>query len=207
MKIHEHVQEEILEAYVLRRLQAEEREFVEDHILICEPCQKRLDETRQFVRAAQIAAARIREQKKRGGHLRSYLWNPEKKRPSWAVVAMASLGLALGISYRYSASPVVQEVSLMTTRGGEDAEVKWQRGLRLKLKLSLQGVEPTSDYQVVVVDGSGRPIWRSGTLRAQGPDVMEVDLPRQLARGAYWVRLFAGGEGERLLREYPLRVQ
>ena len=60
MEIVEHVPEDDLELYAMRSLPAPESERLEDHLLICQSCQDRLQSTDEFV-AAMRAAGKIRE--------------------------------------------------------------------------------------------------------------------------------------------------
>jgi hypothetical protein len=60
VEIVEHVPEDDLELYAMRSLPAPESERLEDHLLICQSCQDRLQSTDEFV-AAMRAAGKIRE--------------------------------------------------------------------------------------------------------------------------------------------------
>jgi anti-sigma factor RsiW len=57
--LNDHIEDELLEAYALSRLQEPQLEYVEEHLLICEPCRARLVATDAFA-AAMRAAARPR---------------------------------------------------------------------------------------------------------------------------------------------------
>lgn len=57
-----HLQEELLEEYALGRLKGAPLGQVEEHLLLCETCRTRLQETEAFMQAARIAARRLREQ-------------------------------------------------------------------------------------------------------------------------------------------------
>src|SRR5215470_2315507 len=49
-----------LERYAMGKTSAEETDQIEDHLLICESCRDRLEETREFTAAMQSASAEIR---------------------------------------------------------------------------------------------------------------------------------------------------
>lgn len=207
MDTKSHVRDEILEAYVLKRLQAEDVDQVEDHLLICEFCQRRLDQSSQFIQATRIAATRIRAQE--SNHARRQPWwsVASISRPALAVVTVAILGIALSVSFRRSAEPVYEEIALMTTRGTGDHEVVGRSGLRLKLALGLQGVDQQPEYRVAVVDTSGKLIWQSGPVRPETRDEVRVTLDQEIGSGTYWVRLMSNSSSGSTLREYPLKVR
>lgn len=207
MNTKSHVRDEILEAYILKRLQAEDVDQLEDHLLICEYCQNRLDQSSQFIQATRIAATRIRAEETNQARRRPWWSVATIHRPAFAVVTIAILGIALSLSYRRSATPVYEEVALMTTRGTGENEVAGRSGLRLKLNLGLQGVDQQPEYRVLVVDTSGKLIWQSGPVRPETRDEVKVTLDQEIGTGTYWVRLMGNSNGKSTLREYPLKVR
>ncbi len=56
-----HLSEDLLEEYVFGRLKGSALSTVEEHLLICADCRRRLEETEGFIRAARIAARRLQE--------------------------------------------------------------------------------------------------------------------------------------------------
>src|SRR5215471_12060191 len=54
-----------LERYAMGKTSAEETEQIEEHLLICESCRDRLEETREFTAAMQSASAKVRLQDRR----------------------------------------------------------------------------------------------------------------------------------------------
>src|SRR5262245_61394504 len=63
-QFEEHSSEESLEMYALGRLRGPELEQLEEHLLICESCQDRLDTTEKYVKAMQGAARRLRQEER-----------------------------------------------------------------------------------------------------------------------------------------------
>ncbi|MDQ6704958.1 MAG: zf-HC2 domain-containing protein, partial [Acidobacteriota bacterium] len=55
-----HVSEDRLELYAMNRLTGVELESLEEHLLICEPCQVRLDQTETYVHAMRSSLAALR---------------------------------------------------------------------------------------------------------------------------------------------------
>jgi hypothetical protein len=59
-EIDRHVDSETLEAYSMGMSSQEETAFVEEHLLICETCQERLDETDSYVALMRMVAQQAR---------------------------------------------------------------------------------------------------------------------------------------------------
>ena len=57
----EHVTDDTLERYAMRTLPAPESDHLEEHLLICQPCQDRLQATDEYVVAIRAAAGKIRQ--------------------------------------------------------------------------------------------------------------------------------------------------
>jgi hypothetical protein len=207
MDTKSHVRDEILEAYVFKRLQAEDLDQVEDHLLICEHCQLRLEDTRQFIEATRTAAARIRMEENAGERPRSWWAALAASRPAWVVAGIAVLAFAVSLPLFHSAEPAYQELSLLTTRSANEPAVEGRSGLRLTLRLGLQGVDEQTEYHVALVDSSGKLIWKSGPVRAETREEVRVRIDQTLASGSYWVRLEGDATGQSVLREYPLQIR
>lgn len=54
--LNEHIDEELLEAYALSRLGEPDLGYVEEHLLVCEPCRARLVQTDAFAAALRAAS-------------------------------------------------------------------------------------------------------------------------------------------------------
>lgn len=207
MDTKSHVRDEFLEAYVFHRLQAEDVDQVEDHLLICEHCQTRLDQTREFIEATRTAAARIRREEAAGERPQSWWAVLAVRKPAWVVAGIAVLALAASLPLFRSANPTEQEVSLLTTRGAGEATVEGRSNLRLTLRLGLQGVDEQAEYHVALVDSSGKLVWKSGPVRSETREEVRVRIDQSLGSGAYWVRLQGDATGQSVLREYPLQIR
>ena len=57
----QHISDEVLESYAMQSLDPPEVEEVGEHLLDCEDCQERLDETADFVQAISAAAVTFRQ--------------------------------------------------------------------------------------------------------------------------------------------------
>ncbi len=59
MDLSEHVSQDALEQYAMETLPESEIEPLEEHLLVCEPCQDRLTHIDQFIAALRAAARKI----------------------------------------------------------------------------------------------------------------------------------------------------
>ncbi|MBI4910183.1 MAG: hypothetical protein HY820_41580 [Acidobacteria bacterium] len=227
-----HPLDETLEAYVFERLAEPELDSLEDHLLICDACRLRLQETETYISAMKQAGKKLRDQDFfRAG--RPSFWerltSPMLDGSMWsraaigAGMAVAVLGVVLLVPGTNPAPSGYQDVSLTATRGlespsGPSADA-W-----LRLHLNVEQLPPFAAGVALIVDAGGRQLWQSKPVAAAGEQELVVPLDRKLARGSYWVRLVSieGGQVPRnlrltecgagtapcaLLREYPLRVQ
>ena len=56
-----HMSEDDLERYAMKTLNVADLDRLDDHLLVCPECRKRLGETERYVLAMRAAAARLRE--------------------------------------------------------------------------------------------------------------------------------------------------
>jgi hypothetical protein len=183
---HGHMDPEDLERYSLGRTTPDETAGVEEHLLICEKCRDKLDETESFAFAVTAATAELH----RTGAKR------------WSKVAVLAAAACLLLAARAALwwsrgheAPIA--VSLMALRANSTVSVP--TGRTLELRPDLTGLPAASTFRIEVVDQSGKPVWR-GELAATRTAVV---VPAQSA-GAYFVRLYTPS-GE-LLREYGLQI-
>jgi len=183
-----HPDEDVFENYVFGRLSASPLEAFEEHLLICEHCQIRLEQTEDYIRIMKAAtAAYVTEQResppyqpRRGLH-----WNAA------AAAALLITCLTALLSWR-TPSGEPKTIVLDAFRGGS---LEAPAGRPLDLKIDLKDVPPAAGYRVEIVDAAGHRVWFGGT---------PAYVTRGLAPGAYWVRL-STDSGEPL-REYGLRA-
>jgi hypothetical protein len=204
---HGHPPEEVLERYSMASavetlqsaLDEEERDRVEEHLLLCESCRKQLDACDQWV--ALMKAAAVPEMQ---GHLSPPVWQRWWQALSgglgpWPALAggLAMLIAAIWISPAFLAGDptgVAQPVSLSALRGN-DLRAEVHAGTALNLTFEDYDIAGSS---VAVVNPNGALVW-SGILKGNA-----VLVP-SLKKGTYWVRLNAAGSGE-TIKEYGLRV-
>jgi hypothetical protein len=190
-----HLDDEQLEEYSLGLTPESALEAFEEHLLCCETCQRRLEESDQYVTAMRSAAAELQQAPPRAAWWWAFL------RPAWGVVLAAVLVMAVVVWNRSSsgsaAAPLA--VSLQAMRGaavGSHAPA----GRVLLLAPDVSGVTETAPYRVEVVTEAGKPV----PVTKQPGDRTEATVG-PLDSGTYYVRLYsASGQ---ILREYGLRVQ
>jgi len=203
LDIGPHVAEDVLEKYLMNHLTEPEGAAVEEHLLACPSCQTQAEETEAFIRAARVA---LREPGRKPAARAAHV-STSGAMLSWfsgPVIAMASLGLAIGtfLAPRESATsgPPV-ELRLSAMRGADSALPHVRAASRLILSLDAHDLPAAGSYAFRIVNGVGNEVW-SGVPERLG-DRMQAEITRPLTPGHYWVRLSRGGE---LLREYGVAV-
>ncbi len=180
-----------LEAYAAGTLPASQVTDVEEHLLVCADCQRRLAETEAYLRAMRRAAARARARE------RQPVWKPVWRRPVWALGAMVIV-LAAGAGIGWRGRGAETEIALEAMRGPEARTAP--AGAPLRLSLDATGLPATADYRVEVVDETGRAALAGAGARRGARIVLAA--PKGLSAGRYFIRVY----GQGLLREYGLAV-
>jgi len=192
-----HPSDDEVERYSMNRLAGPELAEFEEHLLICEACQKRLAEEDRFRQAMRDAGKALEQ---RAGRRLARL-------PKWAWAAglvAALLLILLGVKWqsRRQANLPAATIFLQTTRGANTSETA-PAGATLILVMDLTGLPQFPSYDWEIVDAAGHPLARA-KASAQGNRLQET-LARGLGAGAYFVRIYSPlGE---LLREYALNVR
>jgi hypothetical protein len=188
-----HPGEDVFERYALGAVPEEQAAAFEEHLLVCEECQKHLDEVEPYYRGVKAAARTIREQEKAPRVIGF---------PSRLVWALAA-GLALlGAVLIYRGVPVFApvpafQIVLEATRGPV-ATAPANRPLQLRPDLG--GLAAFDRYPLEMVDARNVTVWQ-GELPAADPQVV---LPRR-SPGKYFVRVYS--PARELLREYGLELK
>ena len=206
MTYQQHVLDENLEAYVLRQLQEEETEVLEDHLLLCHNCQQRLTETQQRIQATRTAARRIREEEERSSFRRPlarFFSSLVVSRPAWAAVAAMAVALVVFTPRVQQSTLSYEEVNLTVMRG-EEAAFDADHGRRLRLHLDVRDLEVSAIARIAIVSAEGVPVWGSRIARPTG-DALVVSIDRHLDAGQHWVRVLS--PSDQILREYSLRLR
>jgi hypothetical protein len=204
LEIGPHVAEDVLEKYLMNHLTEPDRASVEEHLLACPSCQDQTEETEAFILAARAA---LREPVRKPA-ARAARVGTSGAMLSWfsaPVVAMASLGLAIGTylapSQVSNGGPPV-EVRLSAMRGADTTLPHVRPTGRLILSLDALDLPAYGSYFVRVVNAAGAEVW-SGVPQRLG-NRLQAELADRLIPGHYWVRLSCGVEP---VREYGVAVE
>ena len=186
-----HPDDSAIEAYCLGKTPEAELAELEEHLLICESCQKRVTECDAYVRSMRHASARVRAEEQK----------PRKAFTASGLVPILGIALLVGGigTYVHSQRAVGPRVSvaLEVTRGATTTQAP--AGRPLLLHPQLEGLPAQAGYRMEIVDQKGGRVF--GQEFATGK---AIDAPAQKP-GVYFVRLYAR-EGN-LLREFGLNIQ
>jgi hypothetical protein len=171
---------------------------LEEHLLICEPCQLRLAQTDVYVAAMRRASARLRAAPLKPGL--PWLRFPRLV-PALAGMAVLMVAAGLWLSRLDLGEAYPFAVDLAATRGAA-IEAQAPVGRWLLLRLDLANLPASPGYRLEMVDRSGNRVWQA-TVPARGSKA-DFKVPRTQP-GVYFVRVYRP-PGE-LLREYGLEVE
>jgi hypothetical protein len=207
-----HPSEDFLEEYAFRRLNEEQIAPLEEHLLLCSECQEALTEIDEYVILMKTATANFRASPVRASPFKQTLEHFKQlflPAFGWRVFAWTAAGVMaclLAVAYvslRTAVAPVA--VALTSFRGGESLGNGPHAPAKSPLQLQIDPADSplTGSYRVEVVTIEGRPVW-TGEPRVRNGK-LEAAISPGLARGLYWVRLYAAASAEPL-SESPLRV-
>lgn len=197
--IGSHLTEEVLEKYALRHLPEAERDLAEDHLFICEDCQRKFEAVEDDLLVAK-AAARLEA---REAKHKSFGLFGRPAIPVWAGAA-AALVLAIGLPLHQRKAPPVEEVTLRVVRGAQLSAQAHDRTM-LSLRISTAEIPASDSYRIDVADSGGNIAWQ-GSATSNG-STLEAHIGQRLGRGKYWVRLYDASSPPVLLREFGLAVK
>ncbi len=202
----EHITEEQLEKYHLQQLSEAAAVAVEDHLLLCEHCQTKLEDLEVFIKSFRAVApilARQDAREQRGGivdWLRRQLQNPFA---ALALSAVAALALFL-VPLRWSTSAApgpLATIELQAVRAGFVPQAPTGRPLRFRLDLS--GLPPSASFRAEFTQDNGKTITNLTLSLSQTTNAL--DLPEGLTVGRYWLRIYSPQQSEPL-REFGFTV-
>jgi hypothetical protein len=196
-----HLDDDELEQYSMGDLPESEADAFEEHLLVCEPCRLRLDETDAYTASMRSAAAEFRS--------RHGLAQSKPQRPRLGALRLITAGAALAmlvvvIGWWSGSSDMAGPpfaISLEATRGV--AGSAWAPAdTWLLVRLDLTGLLEFPSYRLQMVDASGGAVWQ-GTATAHDAKV-ESRIPQTKA-GTYFIRVYSPA-GE-LLREFGVTIR
>ncbi len=171
---------------------------VEEHLLICRFCQKRLVEADQFVPLFRAAAAQM-DARIAPGRSRVFA-----SRMAWAGAAASAAALVvLLISGEPHITKAPPAILMMQSLRGPEAGARTAAGRPALLVFDLTIQANPADYEIEIVDAVGSEILQTGAAVKDGKLAVLVE---KLARGSYWVRLYRKQAERELVAEYGLRA-
>jgi len=208
----EHVTEEVLERYALGHLEECDAAPLEEHLLICEDCQIRLQAMDEYVAAMRVALEELSaERRPVPSRSPSSILNVGQffklKRTAAVLAVAASLVILLPM---WDGQAEHYDLHLQALRGVEQSIVPAApAGQPLRLTVDLAGLSQEQEVVLELVDSTGAGVWES-TVEAAGTQAA-ADVDRSLSAGQYWVRVYEpaapGATRGELLREFGLRVE
>ena len=190
-----HAKEETLEDYSLGRLTEPALSELEDHLLLCEYCQERLDSEDRIRQGVRVAAPALESH-----HPARPRWNLPRLAWGFGFVLILAVLVAARWSFYHPATPLSAVVVLQATRGSDRQPAAAPARKPIILVLDLTDLQALSGYTLEIVDPSGRSVYRAGAVPQQNK--LQVPLPKGLPAGAYFVRVYT--PAQELLREYAL---
>lgn len=200
-EFEQHCSSASLERYVLGNLPQEELDRLEEHLLICEACRRKLDESERYLRAMRSAAARLRAEESGAFResVRSWFALPARV---WAAAAIAFCLVALVVGNRIMRSPTPSAPLALSLTAERGAAMSAPAHRILDLSLDARGFDAAPDARVELVDSNGK-VLAVQPARPSG-DIIAFRVTRDLDAGSYYVRLYGTGG---LQREFALALR
>ncbi len=198
-----HPNEDVLEMYAMGNTSEAETEAIEEHILICENCQNLLEDTETYVVSMRNALREAsQEPAKESFSVSAWMANLfSTPTPIWIASAVTVLLLAFFVQTRNPGSydaPVA--VALSATRG-ESFSVRADGPLALDL--DARGLASGSNYQVQLVNGTGKQVWEQNPVSVNNGHI-QVNVAKRFSAGQYFVRIMSNNA---ISREYSLEIR
>ena len=193
-----HIEEDLLDQYAMATLPEGLVGEVEEHLLSCSFCQRRLVETDEFLTIFREAANQV---------IARPAWQPRRFWPSRAIAwasaaaAVAALLAFLISAERHEAKSPPATLLMQSLRGpAAAAHIVAKRPYRMVFDLPVQAAV---DYEVKIVDEVGNGIL---TIRGEVRNGQLLVPLEKLEPGSYWVRVFRVQPDKQLVAEYGLRT-
>jgi hypothetical protein len=188
-----HFEDEELEAYSLGNMSGQRLARFEEHLLVCGPCQLKVEQADAYVFAMRTAAASVQASPARAPSSWSF-WRP-------ALVFAAVLALVVVFAVRRVPNGVEAPVAVgLQALRGPSVSVTAPAGKALLLAPDLTGLRGATAFRLEIVRANGETVW---TGQAAGPR-FRPQAPA-LRSGDYYVRIYTlSGE---LLREFGLTAR
>lgn len=209
-----HASDDLLERYAMAKASEVESASVEEHLIACGHCQERLAALDDFIHTFKQTAPVLEAQDQAKEQLRAEegsLWQrlmsfvpmpaPAMAAACLAIVALVSI--PMWRAGNVEGTPQTVELQAVRAAGTEDAEA----GRPLVLRLNLEGLDLSTNIAAEVADADGDVILQQPL--PQDRAAADVKIPKGLAAGRYWIRVYRqqAGEPGDPLREFGLTVR
>lgn len=194
-----------IEDFLFNRLSGVTREAVEEHLLVCEECLKRVEDEEQYVDTVRAAAGRIEAEMLAGVQPGEDGEESPGRRgaPRWALAAgLAAVLVGGSLTVRLLQPRLPVDVPLRVERSAESGPEAVPAGRDLRLKADLRGLPPLPLFRWTIANREGIVV-SEGSVEREA-ELAEIRLERGLPEGLYWVRILDPETGI-LLREYSLQ--
>jgi hypothetical protein len=193
-----HNSDELLDQYALGTLSEEVLAGVEEHLLICEACQSRLEASDEFAMLFRAAAVQPDARSRRRWRL---FWN--HRATSWTVAAAAVVAILLLVVGPFRKPPTAPATVVMQSLRGPDAPAQVTAGRPALLVFDIVPTAGVNEYEARIVNPVGVEILAPKVSSKDGRLAVLVD---RLPPGSYWVRVFRTDNREPIA-EYGLRAR
>jgi hypothetical protein len=224
---HSHPPEVTWEEYAFGRLSEKKIPPLEEHLLVCELCQTSLEEVTEYIHLMKTGLMKVKMARlipappDRLARVSRFLRPAGRPRGVIGAMAMAAGCMALWIAVRAAPSRetalslihVPTQVTLDSFRDDGIAHAPALRPLNLSINPADITADATPDvavnisaaaeYRLEVVTASGKQVWNSAPDVSSG--TLDAHLPKGLAAGKYWVRLYTGRS--EILAEFGLLLE
>lgn len=193
-----HPNDEFLDQYALGKLPAEHLPGVEEHLLICEACQSRLDASDEFAMLFRETAVQPDVRSQRGWRR---FWN--HRGANWTVAAAAAFSILLLVAGPFHKRPTEPAAVFMQSLRRPDAPAQVAAGRPALLVFDIVPAAGVNHYEARIVNTVGTEILAVEVSPKGGRLAVLVD---RLPPGSYWVRVFQT-DNQEPIAEYGLRAR
>jgi predicted anti-sigma-YlaC factor YlaD len=194
-----HINDELLDQYSLGILPGDQLAGLEEHLLICEACQSRLEASDEFAMLFREAAVQPEARSHRSWRL---LWN--HRAAGWTGAAVAAvLAILLLVAGPFHKPPMAPATVFLQSLRGPDAPAQVTTGRPALLVFDIVPTAGVNEYEARIVNPVGVEILAAAVSLKDGHLAVLVD---RLPPGSYWVRVFRKDNGDPLA-EYGLRAR
>ncbi len=198
-----HPDEEAVEMYVMGKLDAHAIDQFEDHVLLCEACQHRVQVSETYFLSMRSAMAKAPAPEPEHSTIRRLKDFFQMPTPVWAgAAAVIAIALAGVVGTRFfTRSPVPVAVALTATRG-ETASIAAHGPL--DLNLDTRDLPSAESYRVQMVNADGKSVWEQNQVSSAAGH-LSIHVAKHLASGQYFVRIYGSNAGTP--REYAIQIR